>query len=258
MSKRLLLTFGCSWMYGVGVGYTPGMKYFFFKTLAWDNEFSEQYSFRSLVSKELNLVNKNFSEGRSSNQRQFRYAKNYFGSDDFQKDLDTYDQIIVFHAITDTARNELFDKKTNDLKSFKYDNESEIAKIIITEHYDHNFELSLLNDEFKFWDMFYKKFNITNIWADTFNHHNYKHKTSNFLGDELPERDLMSQLAKLNGYGQSLDDYHLSSWKVDCKRAEFLLERGLLNPFSIHPTKEGHIQLSKIVLDYFAKHNVLK
>ena len=78
MKKTLLITFGCSWVYGVGVNYEEGMSIDEYKPNAWDEELCEEYSFRGLIKKNLNVDHINFAQGGSSNQRQFRIAKTFF------------------------------------------------------------------------------------------------------------------------------------------------------------------------------------
>lgn len=53
-------------------------------------------------------------------------------------------------------------------------------------------------------------------------------------------RDLMSQLAIQHGMPNVDDRYHLSDWEIDSDRVTFLIEQGILNPYSHHPTKQGH------------------
>lgn len=267
MSKKLLITFGCSWTYGVGAVWYPNISKVTYKSFAWNPELCYKYSFRNLLCEEFQFENKNFSEGGSSNQRQFRYAKEYFGSDDFKHDLDTYDQIIVFHGITDTGRNELysieFNKFVNMQYSMKksnqdmYTNFQNLCTEFMVKHsYNHNNELNQLETEFKFWNNFYKSCGIKNIWVDTFNHHDYNYVVPNFLGSDLPQRDLMSQLAIRNGINIVDKAYHNSVWQIDSDRVEFLIKKEILNPISMHPTQEGHRQIFDIVKDYFIKINL--
>lgn len=264
MAKKLLITFGCSWTYGVGAVWNTNISKVTYKNFAWNPELCYKYSFRNLLCQEFQLENKNFSEGGSSNQRQFRYAKEYFGSDDFKRDLDTYDQLIVFHGITDTGRNEFYSIDFNRLINLQYamktdkkdmftDFKDECTKFMVKNSYDHNNELRQLVTEFKFWNNFYIAHNIKNIWVDTFNHHEYNFIVNNMLGNELPQRDLMSQLAVKNGINSIDKTYHNSVWKIDSDRVNFLVKKEILNPISMHPTQEGHRQIFEILKEYFTK-----
>jgi len=268
MSKKLLITFGCSWTYGVGAIWYPGIAHKTYTSFAWNPEACFKYSYRNLLCQDLGLENKNFSEGASSNQRQFRYAKEYFGSDQFKQDLDTYDQIIVLHAITSTSRNEFFSIKYNQLINILYTMEEKkvsmytdfigmFAKFMVMNSYDHNNEINQLVTEIKFWNTFYKSFNIKNIWVDTFNHHEYNYDIPNLMGSDLIRRDLMSQLAIENGITGMDNNYHNSVWEIDSDRVDFLVKKQILNSISMHPTQEGHKQICKIIKDYFINQNIL-
>lgn len=118
--EKLLITFGCSWMFGVGVGYTDGMTIEEFNDIAWDNEICDKLSFRGLLSNKLNFKNINFATGGSSNQKQFRLAKEFFFSTKFRQLRNEYDDIIVLWGITSTARNELFNAIKKEYKNFSY------------------------------------------------------------------------------------------------------------------------------------------
>jgi hypothetical protein len=93
--KTLLITFGCSWTYGVGVNYSPGMNLSTFKKTAWDKSLCDKLSFRGILSSNLGLDNINFSHGGASNQRQFRLAKKFFVSAEFAQLKKKYKNIIV-------------------------------------------------------------------------------------------------------------------------------------------------------------------
>lgn len=173
--KRLLITFGCSWTLGVGVGYNKGMSESEYKSIAWKPDICDQYSFRGLLCQKFGLENKNFSSGGSSNQKQFRLAKIFFSSEEFEKIKKDYDKILVLWGITSTARNELYNLETNELENFFYkDRNRPIAKAIVTYSYSHDNEVDLLNTEINHWNTFFNSLGISNLWFDTFNHHNYK------------------------------------------------------------------------------------
>lgn len=256
---KLLITFGCSWTYGVGAGYQPGMTDETYRVVATDQKLSLQYSFRNLLCQEFNLEHKNFSKGGSSNQKQFRFAKEYFGSDEFKQDQATYEKILVLHAITSTARNEFFCLEKKQLISVRYNDEEQgpLAQFMAKHSYDHANELRQLVTEMKFWNVFYKAHGIKNVWLDTFNHHEYNHKFPNLIGADYPHRDLMSQLCIRNGINEIDDKYHKSSWVIDSDRADFLLKKEILNPISLHPTRDGHIQIFEIIKKYFIENDIL-
>jgi hypothetical protein len=250
--KPLLVTFGCSWTYGVGVGYEPGMSNSEFTEIERISDICNQYSFRGLLSSKYNLENKNFAHGMASNQRQFRLAKEFFTSSEFDELKNKHSKIIVLHAITSTARNEMFIIEKNNMVSFKYDLKlsqptNELSKAILTYSYNHENEVAQLATEMKFWNKFYSLNNISNLWIDTFNHHDYPGYIDNMLGMDENPRDMLSKLA-LSADTVKLDNlYHLSSRKQDTNRITTTIKSGLSNPFSTHPTKEGHKRIANII-----------
>jgi hypothetical protein len=298
--RRLLITFGCSWTYGVGVGYSQNMTKDQYKATAWKETICDQLSFRGLLSKKYELVNKNFSEGASSNQRQFRFAKNFFTSDDFKKLQSEFDQIIVLWGITSTARNELYFNRHNHYENFSYTLDTIESKIMTKYFYNHEYEVDQLLTEIRFWNDYFKSKNIDNLWFDTFNHHEYIgpskfnaqfkveycsvagpdwpriedyvtgdyvisdqkildqileikkicNKIPNLIFDEQKPRDLLSLLATHNGCTDIDNQYHTSSWDIDSNRVSYLVDCGILNPYSHHPTRVGHEQIATILDEY--------
>ncbi len=77
-NKNLLISFGCSWTYGVGANYISGMTKKDLEDVAWDVSQIEPLSFRKIISNKLDRVHINFSSRGSSNQRQFRLAREFF------------------------------------------------------------------------------------------------------------------------------------------------------------------------------------
>lgn len=169
--KRLLITFGCSWTYGVGVGYQSGMSDTEFKDLLWNQELCDTHSFRGLLAKKYQAQNINFSSGGSSNQRQFRLAKQFFSSYEFQNLQRSHDQIVVLWGITSTARNELWSNELAQLRDVFYKDKS--SKRILQYSYNHQNEVNLLRVEMEHWDDYFNLLGVKNFWYDTFNHHDY-------------------------------------------------------------------------------------
>jgi hypothetical protein len=300
VKKTLLITFGCSWTLGVGVGYTDGMSKDQYEKIAWDNSINDKFSFRSILADRLDADNLNFSIGRSSNQRQFRLAKNFFISTQFKNLQKTYDNIVVLWGITSTARNELYSLESKNYRSFMYTDDDHWARFFVSNTYDHDVVVQELFVEMSFWNMFFSAENIKNYWFDTFNHHNYNYKTlldeteynklkgdswplfeyySQFGVDHIPPsviddmsnfghmigpipsnidlnnlifadrnpRDLLSQLAVKYGLNKPDSNQHLSDWKDDTNRIQILVDQGILNPISYHPTRLGHEQIAVLL-----------
>ena len=248
MKNTLLITCGCSWTFGVGVGYTPNMTKEEYRNVAWDITVCNRDSFRGILSNKYGLETLNFAHGQASNQRQFRLIKNYLASKSGLKARDEYN-IVVLHGITSTARNEMYINEFNSLKNFKYDDPafSLWSNIIVKHFYDHNNEVSILANEMNFMNTYYDACGIKNIWFDTFNHHDYPINVNNLLEPGHQYRDLLSSLAVKFGFNDFEKEYHKSSWVADSSRIKFLLEQGLVNPHSLHPTKQGHIEIADII-----------
>lgn len=309
MTNKLLITFGCSWTYGVGIGFTPGMSESEFLNISHDQHLANQFSFRGLLCKQFNFDNINFSAGASSNQKQFRLAKQYFSSNKFLKDIETYSEVIVLWGITSLYRNELYSNSYDNLVNFRYGKKSTLDKKFIAQYFKHVFdetnELRELSLEILFWDNFFRGYNIKNYWFDTFNHNDYFYpfdpadyadRKQNYLecaGEDWPSwhdflynrldqtkseihyeihdtsrfhwadsnqifsyfpqildldknpRDLANYLAVKNGSDITDKTLHQSLWEVDTYRIKYLKDIGLVNPFSLHPTKTAHQQLAE-------------
>jgi hypothetical protein len=170
---KLLITLGCSWTAGVGVNYNESMSDADYKKTAWDVSFTDQYSFRGLMSKKYGFKNLNFSSGGSSNQRQFRKAKTFFTSDFFKQLKDSADEIIVLWGITSTARTEYFSLDKNQIVNDFLNKKSDYSKFMISNCYNHDHEIFLLASDMLYWNEYFNLLEIKNYWFDTFNHHDY-------------------------------------------------------------------------------------
>ena len=304
--NTLLVTFGCSWVYGVGVGYTLGTTLNEYRNIAWDQAVCDKFSFRGQLSKKYNLTNKNFSSGGSSTQRQFRLAKEFFCSDEFKNAQAVFDQIIVLWGITSTSRNELYFTNKKELVNFTYTDNSIESKAIISYFHDHDYEVNCLSKEILFWNDYFVNKKIKNFWVDILNHHNYfkdpadpeiiqqfrlnYNSTSgpdwpsfddylagnysveqqiqdeinnatkvylkssclhkNIIFEEKNPRDLLSLLAIANGCTNLDNNYHYSRWISDSNRVEYLVKCDILNPYSCHPTQQGHTQIADMLAPY--------
>ena len=242
--KTLLVTFGCSWTFGVGAGYQSNMSDSEYKTIAWDVGLANKLSYRGVLSSEFDFDNISFAAGGSSNQKQFRLAKTFFPTAEFKQ----YSNVIVLWAITSTARNELYSLEQNKLVNFKYEqDELKLTKALVKWSYNHDHEVAQLATEMLFWNDYFKSKNIKNLWLDTFNHHSYPKSIHNLVGNDTNPRDMLSQLALTNGMTDLDSNYHLSSWSVDSNKIPFLVKQGILNPISNHPTALGHQQIANLL-----------
>ena len=226
-----LVTFGCSWTKGIGVHYTKGMsreEYEKGTKNPVEKELRDQLSFRIHLAERLGAENINFSTGGSSNQRQERLATEYFNTN-------SPEDTVVLWGITSTKRNEL--PIDGELKNFMYGSKDDRIRYYHEHFYDEKTELHRLSHSMIHWNRFFEANNIPNLWFQTFNTYRFPEKI-----DRLLPRDLLSCLTR-----PMINDEHNSLWKVDGKRIHEAKNKGLVNPHSLHPTKETHILLADIL-----------
>lgn len=174
MNSKTLITFGCSWTFGIGVGYQEPMTKSGLREISHDEDICKKKSFRGLLSQRYQFDNLNFSQGGSSNQKQFRRAKHFFSSKQFEHLKDTQDEIIVLWGITSTARTEVFSILDNKVLDFFLKEEDGLIQRFVSKYiHDHEHEVFSLAEEMLHWNQFFKSQNIKNYWFDTFNHHDY-------------------------------------------------------------------------------------
>lgn len=250
---KKLISFGCSWTFGVAADWDsadpetravykdwlknrtstlpPGLQKF------WTTEATTN-SARALLSKEFNLENINWSFGRKSNYYNFRKLREFFVAN-----KNIIDECLILFGITSTARNEYFDPKSQEFVGVKYDIN---APPFLIETYDHNNEVRIISENIFLWNDVFSSYNVPVIWYDTFNTHNYPHKHSNVLPEDL--LSLMLKTSNVTWQGEKF--YHLSSWKMDDPRITHGVKHGLLNPISFHPTKQGQALIAEILKPY--------
>ena len=245
-----LITFGCSWTKGVGVPYEKGMskeEYLEVRSSSnrnnpyiqlmgaenlgdpiWDQ--MNKYSFRGILSERLNMQNINYASGGSSNQRQERLATEYFNTHSFE---DT----VVLWGITSITRNELTINGKRENFHLGGNELNEYQRYYIDHFYDQETEIERLGNAMIHWNKFFEGHNIPNLWFQTFNTYKFPQKI-----DRLVPRDLLTNLTR-----PMIRDDHFSVWDVDSKRIREAKEKGLVNPYSLHPTKETHILLADML-----------
>jgi hypothetical protein len=243
--NKFFITLGCSWTLGVGANYNDGMTEPDLQEVAWIDDEIEPLSFRKQISNKLGFDHINLAEGGSSNQRQFRRAREFF----LAKDQEWFDnhELIVLWALTSLYRNDLFNVNTMDYDKLMLTrpNGAEISRILLTDHFDQQVELKTLSEHMKMFDNFFEHKKITNYWVNTFNPHKYPHQFPNLLFHGM---DLLSKLTN------DLDDnnqYHLSDWEHDTDRKiTKAKEHKLVNPISGHPTRAGHKIIANLIYNH--------
>ena len=255
---KALITFGCSWTLGIGSWYDGEDKILSRReykdyTNKAHKESKYKNSYREILTARHAYENVNFATGGSSNMRQFRYAEEYFNTDDYKK----YDEVLVLWGLTSTARMDLWSTHKNidgkyetyhlSSHSRRTDGRNKIVKILREEHYNHDAEVKRLSTQIQHWDRYFESIGVKNYWYDTFNHHNYEYNSPNMImGDKNP-RDLMSNLCIGQGMKLQEDNYHFSTWFQDNDRIKFLVNKKLVNPHSLHPNKQARLLLADMI-----------
>lgn len=249
MEETIIITFGCSWTAGVGSCYYDGLTSGKYYKYAFHDGFNKRLSFRGILGTRFNALNLNFAEPGSSNQRQFRLAEQFFGSNDCE--ILKNKKVVVLWGITSTTRYEHYyakDQKFVDFYMSKEDKPNfKISRFLLENFHDHDAVVEQLSHKIRFWDRFFESINIKNIWFDSFNHHEYaKESLRNFLNSASNHKDLLSYLNILHGNNKFTKTYHLSEWLHDSDRLSFLVNKGMLNPYSFHPTVAAHVQIAEL------------
>ena len=232
-----MITFGDSWVRGIGAVYREGMSMDEFKEIIWDES---EHCFRRLISNQLGPENLNQSVGGSSNQTQFRKALElFFGNDKIElKGTD-----IVLWGITSVYRTELWNNKKSCWESiFLPDPGSAVSKILSTQHHDPHEETIILGHQMQLWNKYFRSMNVRNYWFNVFNDHTWNISIDNLL---FEKSSLLSML--IDDQGEN-DSYHKSTWLDEDKKITIAKQMKLVNPISGHPTKEGHRLIAEILL----------
>lgn len=237
-----LVTFGCSWTYGIGSTYVDGIPQEQYTKIRKD----DTNSFRRILSERHNLLNVNFAEGGSSNQRQFRLATEYFNNP-------IEEETIVLWGITSTARDEFWSEERNKLCNIHYNlcrpnpkigvNLDKLSGHLLKHHYNHEIEVGILTERMLHWNNYFKMLGVKNLWFDTFTHNHYD--IPNMCWRDEKPRDLLSKLT-----GIDEEKMHFSNWKNDCARIQKGIEDKILNPYTFHPTKYGHELIANLLDDF--------
>ena len=223
-----LITFGCSWTKGVGIPYEKGMSKEEYKKVRKNENLMNKHSFRGILSERMNFENINYASGGSSNQRQERLATKYFNTH-------SPEDTVVLWGITSIVRNEL--PIDGERRCIMYSDNDSHVRYYYEHFYDEKTELERLGNMMIHWNKFFEAYHIPNLWFQTFNTYRFPQKI-----DRLVPRDLLTHLTR-----PMLRDNHQSAWILDSQRIQEAKNKGLVNPYSLHPTKETHILLADIL-----------
>ena len=129
---KKLITFGDSWTYGVGLGYNDNQTEKEYFDSAHDKTFTAK-SYRQLLADSLGYENVNFAEPGSSNQTQFRKAREYFLNN-------KQEQPIVLWGLTSVYRIEVYDIDNKEYRSVHLPSTTgsnkTFSKIYATKYFD--------------------------------------------------------------------------------------------------------------------------
>ena len=155
----ILITFGCSWTFGTGLNYKKGLPRDVFNENVLNQKLADTFSFRALLSKKFNLYNINYGEGASSNERQFRYARELFSDHKLLNFLQSVENVVVLWGITSTARNEQWNNEIQGYDNFMYNSlPSLFHKIFVKKTYDHKIKIKELAERMRIWNGFFLQY----------------------------------------------------------------------------------------------------
>jgi len=272
-----LITFGCSWTYGRGVGYETGMsreEYLKTKDLP---ENCENYSYRGLLTKRWGCNNINYAIPASSNMRQFRHALEHFKSKPKKK-------TVVLWAITSIFRHEVWcnyktkkgvpqgkgysnilyqlvegnnnenlqkiDQLSNEREPQNWENGHVNVKEYMKYHFDVDNQMQVLCNQMNHWNLFFESLGIENYWVDTFNHHDYPCEIPRMLFNNQPKRDLLSMIVNnCNDDNQEQENlFYMPRFDINfSKSVSIAKKKGLINPHTFHPTKKSHAKIADMI-----------
>lgn len=255
MNNTLLITLGCSWTYGVGAGYRETMEEDGYnKHIRWDSNLCWENGWRKQVVDYFNVDHLNFAVGGSSNDRQFRHARDFFSSNTWNRLLKSDRKIVVLWGTTSISRkyfwcndvqgyrniflvpDEIKVKSLKQIFAIKGGKEYEDKITVAYTKWSYNYqeELKELERNIKFWNNYFETINIKNFWFDTFDSHQYKNIPTNMFGhSNRGRRDMLHVICKNydENYDKKINSDAVFTYAVDKK---------LLNPYSFHPTKNSY------------------
>ena len=236
-----LITFGDSWVKGVGTKYKEGMSREKYESIAWNED---TRCFRNLLAKRLRLDNLNLSRGGSSNQMQFRLAlKTFFGEDKINPETSD----IVLWGITSVYRTELWHNQLSSFKSFFLPDDTAVSKILATQYHNDKEEIKILGHQMTMWNAYFKSIKVKNYWFNIFNDHSWSVDIDNFL---FPNSSLLSEM--INDHKDNYS-YNRSIWELTDRKIKVAKELKLVNPFSGHPTIDGHKMIEDLLINEIKK-----
>lgn len=260
MSDTVLITLGCSWTFGEGSGYKEGMTLKQYEQIQHDENICWENGWRKPVVEHFGFDHINIAEGGSSNDRQFRLAKQFFVSKKFTELYQSNKRIIVVWGTTSLNRYDMWLKENNryeklflqniDTDMIRFGGPMEHLSFAIDRYsYYEPARVKELELEFLFWNRYFKLLGIKNFWFDTFSSYKYSITLPNFFdGDKKNNRDLVSVIA--DNHKKKVN--FKSLFPVD--NFQYALDNDLLNKYSFHPKKDGYKVLAEYFIDKLKEH----
>ena len=235
---KKLFTFGDSWTYGVGLGYNDNQTEKEYFDSAHDKTFTAK-SYRQLLADSLGYENVNFAEPGSSNQTQFRKAREYFLNN-------KQEQPIVLWGLTSVYRIEVYDIDNKEYRSVHLPSTTgsnkTFSKIYATKYFDEEKATEELYQNVRMFNIMFTHYGIKNYWYNIFNEHSFSGNIHNILFDG------QSLLSILSDDREPNDNYHKSNWNDVDRKIKKAEEMKLVNPFSKHPTELAHKKIHDKIL----------
>ena len=253
--KDLLITFGCSWTFGQGSAYKEGMSNWEYEKIYLDDDLCWENGWRKYVVDHFDFDHINFGVGGSSNDKQFRLAKQFFVSNKFKKLYQQDRKIYVLWGTTSVNRYDFWVKDQHQYQHiFLTDPEGKsadpdqwgihaeardyIAACLDKYCYWEPARVKELELQFLHWNQYFKLLGIKNFWYDTFSSFNYTVNLSNFFDRKQRRRDLLSVL--VDNHRKKVKS-KTPIWNID--DFEYAVDNNLLNPYTYHPKPDGYKQL---------------
>ena len=233
---KKLVTFGDSWFRGVGAHWTSETLKEEYEEHAF-TDVADSHSFRTVLCDRNNLVNVNFSDRGSSNQKQFRKASEYF-----IRDANIDNNSVVLWGLTSVFRTEVWHNKSKKYENlFLPSDYSKFSQMLAILHTDLQVEVERLYYQIELFNTFFKYHSIKNYWVNIFNEHNFPKKVDNLLFDGV---SLLSIL--IRDYEEN-NAYHKSKWDDADRKITKAKEQKKVNPYTGHPGKDSHMQLANLL-----------
>ena len=161
----------------------------------------------------------------------------------------------VLWFITSTFRKEFFNELTKSYDNMMLSNNNcnSFQKLFTVNYYNHEHELEKTAQQMVLWNNYFNSKGITNIWIDTFNHHEYPIDIANRLTFDSGWSDIMTNLCISTGCVPRPKETHLSNQQIDDSRSKHLVDIGLLNPKTLHPTQQGHARIADMLIPKLEK-----